>query len=134
VTNEQLASLFNVHVANVLIRPFNPSAQHLVENQRTSYEAWIINVGDMEETQNLAKQINGREFGGTIIRCKAIVEPVKIFELCEHFQIGKCAYSVSCIMKHVLCVQSDTCNDTKCWYGHTSLRSTASEHRPKTGK
>ncbi|CAF0983955.1 unnamed protein product [Rotaria sp. Silwood1] len=134
VTSEDLASLFNVHVANVLIRPFNQLTEHLVESQRTPYEAWIINVGNKKETQRLAKQINGRTMNNTIIRCEAIVEPLKVFELCEKFQNGKCEHSISCNMKHVSCVKSDTCIDTKCWYGHPSSRNVVSQRRPTSGR
>jgi hypothetical protein len=134
VTNEEIAKLFNVHVANVLIRPQNSLAQHLVDNERTSYEAWVLNVGIKHEAEELAKRVNGTQIPFTIIRCEAIVEQVKTFELCEHYRNGACRYSISCNKKHILCVKPITCENTECYYGHAPSRNVVSKHEPLSGR
>lgn len=134
VTNEEIAKLFGVHVANVLIRPQNILAQHLVENERTSYEAWVLNVGDKHETEALAKRVNGTQIRSTIIRCEAIIERVKTFELCEQYRKGACLYSISCSRKHILCVEPTTCDNNECLYGHASSRNVVTTHKPLSGR
>lgn len=134
VTNIQLASLFGVHVANVLVRPPNALTQHLVESDRKPYEAWIVNIGDEQTIKKLTKDTNGKMIGDTIIRCNTIVRKVDTAELCENYQNGKCEYSISCNMIHFQCVKPDTCDNDECWYGHTTNRPYASKQRPKSGK
>ncbi|CAF3930113.1 unnamed protein product [Rotaria sp. Silwood2] len=130
VTGEDLSRIFRVDIANILIRPYNELNDHLVEDNRTQVEAWIKEIGSEQSAQKLAGEKNGFYLRGFKIQCQVIRVPLKIFELCRHFQQGTCSYSICCEMKHIRCVQPVTCENNQCWYGHDSERITKSIRRP----
>jgi hypothetical protein len=130
VSSEELSSIFKVDIANILVRPYHELNNNLVESNRQQVEAWIKEIGNEQSAQRLATEKTGTDLRGFKIQSQAIRASLNIFDLCKHFQEGTCLFSIGCNMKHILCVEPVDCNNTRCWYGHTSQRRTRSERRP----
>jgi hypothetical protein len=135
VTSDDLATIFNVHVADILLRPGYQLNSHVTSNDQLESEAWIKRVGDRQATEALASKTSGTNLRGFQIHCDVVHDPLNIAELCRNFEKGICDYpQEKCNFKHITCHEPDTCENKKCWYGHNKRRQTASIKRPFQGK
>ena len=132
VTGEELANIFRVDVANILIRPYNELQNHSPENERKPVEVWISDIGSKEYINKLANEKNESLLRGCRIHCQIIPTPVNHFDLCEYYQRGTCGFSISCQKKHIRCVEPIDCQNTQCWYGHDKQRRVRSERLPRS--
>ena len=133
VTSKELSRIFEVHVAQILVRPgFNLEKYHMVHGHSSS-EAWIKEVGQEVDVRKLASRKSGEWLHGCQIRCEVILEPIEEQELCKHFEKGLCRYN-PCHYKHYQCSEQDTCENVECRLGHSKRRKTVSKTQSKEGK
>ena len=109
VTSLDLASLFQVNPADILLKPANPLQQHIRSAEGSALgEAWI------KGTSHPSKSL-----GGHPIRTEVVKEPVQSSQCCLEFRQGLCRRLASeCFYQHTLCSQPDSCESVECVYGH----------------
>ena len=110
VTSRELASIYRVHVADILLKPANPLQSHLKSpGQSLSAEAWI------KGTLHSSKQLRGVQISSEIV-----TEPRQSAQFCRKFQQGQCdRLSGECFYQHTICSQPDSCTSTDCVHGHS---------------
>jgi hypothetical protein len=135
VTSEELSFIFQVHVADILLRPGYQLSPYLASDDRLESEAWIKHMSDQQTARDLAKKHSNVEIRGFKIYCDVIQEPLNKSELCRDFERGDCQYSTEeCYYKHIMCDEPDECENKECWYGHNKKRQITSDRRPILGK
>ncbi|CAF3866485.1 unnamed protein product [Rotaria sordida] len=126
VTSEELSQIFNIHVADIVIKPGYIRNECLASKDQINSEAWIINIGNEKKIRDLASKNSKIKLRGLQIKCDVINEPVYPFELCRNFKTGVCKYQIKCQFKHIMCNQPETCPDEQCFYGHNRKRQVTS--------
>ncbi|CAF2918022.1 unnamed protein product [Rotaria sp. Silwood2] len=122
VTSEELSQIFNIHIADIVIKPGYLPNEHLTSNDQIDSEAWIKNIGSEKLTRDLAIKNSKIKLRGLPIKCDVIHEPIHTFELCRNFKNGLCKYYHKCQFKHIMCNQPENCLDEQCHYGHSKKR------------
>ena len=135
VTSGELAKLFSVHAAEILLRPGHQLSSHLTSDDLSTSEAWIKHRFDQKTAQTLAEKYSEKRIRGVKIQCNVVQEPVSTSELCRDYEEGSCKYpSDQCNYKHIRCNEADVCENRKCWYGHSKNRKIKSDGRPMRSK
>ena len=107
VSAQQLASMFNVLVRQILIDTFHRAA-------------WIKDLETKECSGSLADQYRNQRLGEQRISCQAMREEIPVPELCSYFRLGTCKRENGCNQKHVRCEDPAECINKDCYYGHDS--------------
>ncbi|CAF1157811.1 unnamed protein product [Rotaria sp. Silwood1] len=130
ITSEQLSLIFEVHVADILIRPQAIPEENEI-SEMLPWEASIKHSGNHQIVEKLVKKLGRRQLDSYTIQCECIQEEVHPSQLCEQFEIGQCKYQNDCNFKHWMCNEPDTCEDENCWFGHNERRTLKSNSRPR---
>ncbi|UJR26048.1 hypothetical protein I4U23_007394 [Adineta vaga] len=113
VNGEQLATIFNSKVWDILIR-------RGTHPERDPMEAWILDIPTMLDAEELAASVT--DIDGIDIQCNAETEPVNEWTLCSGNRDGWCKHDKECIYRHIICVSGDECKNEGCSYSHSKER------------
>lgn len=123
VTSEELSNIFQVDVADILIKPGYQLNEYLSSDDQRNSEAWIKPIDNQKSLIDLVNNKSKTNLRGFEIYCDIINEPYKISELCREFEKDACQYLQNqCYYKHILCDQPDSCKDEECHYGYSKNR------------
>jgi hypothetical protein len=113
VSGEQLATIFNSNVWDIIIRKG-------IHPDTDPFEAWIMNIAVESDAEELATTINCID--GVDVQCNVEREPLNEWTLCNGNRDGYCKYGNNCVYRHVTCVSGDGCQKEECPFSHTKQR------------
>ena len=135
VTSEDLSEIFSIHVADILFQPAHPSSEHLASNDQSTGEAWIKHLSDRRAMEDFVQKYSRSTIGDWKMSLNIVEEPISLIDLCIAFEKGSCEFSTDrCDFRHIMCDESDQCDDRTCWFGHHRRRPTTSIRRPIESK